>query len=346
MTTIPERLLSQLAHVDLVNPDPERSARFFHDVPGLEESARDGRSIYFRGWGERFLHNLMVTEGPEALGHIGWRAAGPEGLMHLAQRLDASGHGAGRVDPVTGHGPAYRFRGPGGHVEEVFWEVEHFRARGELAPVFLHRPQRYHPRGVAVRQIDHMTIPTSDIFADAEFRRNVLGFWFSGWTGLPDDPERVIFALCTTNEQAHDLGLVLEPSAHRGRLNHVAFWVDQPEDVLRGAGVLLDYDVPLEYGPGRHGMGEIEFIYFREPGGARIELDSGGYRNYEPDLETVRWTQQAGSNDWYRKTVFPDSTGECFPHPGSMRHAWRRSSPSTTTDRPAGSGTEVTVCLQ
>jgi catechol 2,3-dioxygenase len=315
MPTVPERLLSQLAHVELINPDPERSARFFHDVLGLEESARDDRSIYFRGWGERFHHSLVVTEGPEALGHIGWRAAGPEALEEAARRLEASGYGDGWVDAVRGHGLAYRYHGPGGQVEEIFWEVERFRATGELAPLFPHRPQRYRPRGVAVRQIDHVTIPTADIFGDAEFRRDILGFRFTGWTGLPDDPDRVIFAQCTTNEQAHDLGLVLELSEHRGRLNHVAFWVDQREDVLRGGDVLLDYDVRLEYGPGRHGMGEIEFIYFREPGGARIELNSGGYRNYEPDLETVRWTPQAGSNDWYRTTVFPDSMGECFPHP-------------------------------
>jgi catechol 2,3-dioxygenase len=114
-------------------------------------------------------------------------------------------------------------------------------------------------------------------------------------------------------ELAPDLGLVLEPTEHRGRLNHVAFWVDQREDVLRGADVLLDYEVPLEFGPGRHGMGEITYLYFREPGGARIELNSGGYRNYEPDLQTVHRTPQAGSNDWYRTSVFPESMGECFP---------------------------------
>jgi catechol 2,3-dioxygenase len=313
VSTIPERLLSQLAHVELVNPDPERSARFVHDVLGLEESGRDGSSIYFRGWGERFHHSLVLTEGPEALGHIGWRAASPDALQQAAQRLETSGHGEGWVDAVTGHGQAYRFRSPGGHLEEVFWEVDRFRATGELAPLFPHRPQRYRPRGVAVRHIDHVTIATPDIFADAEFRRDVLGFRFTGWTGLPHDPDRVIFAQCTTNEQAHDLGLVLEMSEHAGRLNHVAYWLDQREDVLRGADVLLDYEVALEWGPGRHGMGEIEFLYFREPGGARIELNSGGYRNYEPDLETVRWTPQAGSNDWYRTSVFPDSMGECYP---------------------------------
>jgi catechol 2,3-dioxygenase len=312
---VPDRLLSQLAHVELVLADPEVSARFFHDVVGMEESGRDDRSIYLRGWGENFHHSLVLTEGPPALGHIAWRAASGAALEEAARRLDAGGYGEGWADPVTGHGRAYRFRGPGGHVEEIFWDVERYRATGDLEPAFPHRPQRYRPRGLAVRHIDHVTIPTADILADAAFRRDVLGFRFTGWTSLPHDPERPIFAQCTTNEQAHDLGLVPEMSDERGRLNHVAFWVDQREDVLRGADVLLDYDVPLEYGPGRHGMGEITYLYFRSPGGVRIELNSGGYRNYEPDLETVRWTPQEGSNDWYRTSVFPESMGECFPHP-------------------------------
>jgi catechol 2,3-dioxygenase len=316
MTVVPERLLSQLAHVELINRDPEASARFFHDVLGLEETARDWQSIYLRGWGERFHHSLILTEGEPALGHIGWRAASPEALERAAAGLEDTGHGEGWVDPVTGHGRAYRFRGPGGHLEEVFWDVERYRATSALAPRFPHRPQRFRPRGVGVRQIDHVTIPTADIFGDAAFRRDVLGFRFTGWTGHPLDPDEPIFAQCSTNEQAHDLGLVPESAGLSGRLHHVAFWVDQREDVLRGADVLLDHDVALEYGPGRHGMGEIAFVYFREPCGARIELNSGGYRNYEPDLETVKWTPQQGSNDWYQNSVFPESMGACFPASG------------------------------
>jgi catechol 2,3-dioxygenase len=315
MSTIPDRLLSQLAHVELVNSDPEASARFFHDILGLEESGRDGQSIYLRGWGENFHHSLVITEGERAFGHIGWRAASPEALETAAERLEASGHGLGWVDPVTGHGRAYRFRGPGGHLEEVFWDVERYRATGDLAPLFPHRPQRYRPRGVAARHIDHVTIATADILADVKFRRDVLGFRYTGWTTHPANPDMVVFAQCTTNEQAHDLGLVPEFAEARGRLNHVSYWVDQREDVLRGADVLLDHEVPLEFGPGRHGMGEITYLYFREPNGARIELNSGGYRNYEPDLEPVEWRPQQGSNDWYRTSVFPDSMGDCFPPP-------------------------------
>jgi catechol 2,3-dioxygenase len=312
--SVPERLLSQLAHVELITPKLEDSRWFFGEVLGLEESSRDAESVYFRGWGERFQHSLQLTAGPEpALGHIGWRAASPEALERAAAKLEAAGAGEGWVEATTGHGPAYRFRGPGGQVEEVFWEVERFRAAGELAPLFPHRPQRFRPRGVAARQIDHVTVPTPDILADAQFRRDVLGFRFTGWTAAPHDADLCVFAECTTNEQAHDLGLVPELTPLRGRLNHVAYWLDQRSDVFRAADVLLDYAVPLEYGPGRHGMGEITFLYFREPGGIRIELNSGGYRNYEPDLEPTKWLPAQGSNDWYRTMEFRESMFECFP---------------------------------
>jgi hypothetical protein len=44
----------------------------------------------------------------------------------------------------------------------------------------------------------------------------------------------------------------------------------------------------IEVGPGRHGMGEQTYLYFREPGGIRLEINSGGYRNYQPDWQPVK----------------------------------------------------------
>ena len=75
-----KRLLSQLAHVEVLTPTPEESARFYTDVVGLEESGREGQSVYLRGWGERFFHSLQLTEADApGLGHIGWRAPGTGG---------------------------------------------------------------------------------------------------------------------------------------------------------------------------------------------------------------------------------------------------------------------------
>jgi catechol 2,3-dioxygenase len=308
------RLLSQLAHVELVTPKPDESLKFFTDVMGLEETARQGASVYLRGWGSHLHHELALTEGREpALGHIGWRAAGAEELDVAVKRLEAAGAGLDWHDDTPGHGPAYRFRNPGGHSQEVFWETERFRPPTELAPNYPNRPQRYAPRGVAARYLDHVTVTSANIMDNFHWYRDTLGFRFMEWTVLDEHPDMPIFGMLTTCERGHDLGMVADFSAIPGRLHHVSFWLDQIADVLRAADLLLEAGTRLEYGPGRHGMGEQTFLYFREPGGLRLELNSGGYRNYLPDWEPVKWTPAQGSNDFYRHNVSPPSMMESFP---------------------------------
>ena len=89
--------------------------------------------------------------------------------------------------------------------------------------------------------------------------------------------------------------------------------MDSREELLRAADILLNQDVVIEFGPGKHGMGEQDYLYFREPGGLRIELNTGGYRNYEPDYDTVRFEPQQGSNVFYKNGALPHSMFESFP---------------------------------
>jgi catechol 2,3-dioxygenase len=306
---MPDRLLSQLAHVEVLTPTPEESLRFYTDVLGLEESGRDGQSVFLRGWGERFFHSLQLTEGVRpGLGHIAWRAQGPEQLQAAAARVDGEW-----VEPSTGQGDTYRYVAPGGHVHELFWEVDRYTPPAGLESPFPNRAQRFVPRGIAARQIDHVTVATANPGADAEWYRDTLGHRFMEYTVIPDRPDWIVFAMTTVCERAHDLGLVWDPSPEQGRINHLAYWVDSREELLRAADVLLNQDVPIEFGPGKHGMGEQDYLYFREPGGLRVELNTGGYRNYEPDYETIRFEPQQGSNVFYKNNALPHSMFESFP---------------------------------
>jgi catechol 2,3-dioxygenase len=149
--------------------------------------------------------------------------------------------------------------------------------------------------------------------ADVAFFRDNLDYRFTEWTVLDDKSDLPVFAMMTTNEQSHDLGLLGDRSGVLGRIHHLAYWLDQRLDVERAADMLMEAGVPIEYGPGRHGMGFQTYLYFREPGGMRIELNSGGWRNYQPDWQPVRWTPAQGSNDFYRQNKFPDSMMQAFP---------------------------------
>lgn len=307
------RLIAHLAHLEIVSPCPEESLRFYRDVLGLEESGRSGNSVYLRAWGEWSHHSLQITEGPEpAMGHAAWRAGSPADLDAAVARLERAGAGDGWRDAGVGHGPAFRYHGPGGHVHEIFWENEAYVPPPGMESPFPDRPQRYVPRGVAPRQIDHVTVATADPLGDAGFYRDTLEYTFTEYTTL-DDADVPIFAMVTTNEKSHDLGLVIDASPARGRIHHFAWWVDSRDELVRAADVFLNADVAIEFGPGRHGMGEQDYLYVREPSGMRVEINTGGYRLYVPDWETKRWTPRQGSLTSYRNLDSPDSMLESFP---------------------------------
>jgi catechol 2,3-dioxygenase len=311
---MPERLLSQLAHVEIVTPLPEESLHFYTQVLGLEESGRSGDSVYLRGWGEFFHHSLQLTRGDApGLGHIAWRADGPEQLERAVSRIEATGLGEGWYEGAVGHGPAFRYRSPGGHLHEIFWEVERFKPAPDMVSTFPNRAQRFVPRGVAARSIDHVTIASNALAEDIQWYRETLGHRYTEYTVTDDMPDLVVFGMLSVCERAHDLGVVADFSGVPGRINHFAFWVDQREEHRRAADVFLDAGVTIEFGPGRHGMGEQDYLYVREPSGLRVELNSGGYRNYEPDREPVAWTPAQGSNVFYRNLAMPPSMFESFP---------------------------------
>jgi catechol 2,3-dioxygenase len=308
------RLIAHLAHLEVLTPKPNESLQFYKEVLGLEESEREGQSVYLRAWGEWSHHSLKLTEAAQpALAHIGWRACGPEDLDTAVSRLEQQGAGEGWFEGSTGHGPAFRYRSPGGQLHEIYWEDQRFVPPPGMESPFPDRPQRFVPRGVAPRQLDHVTVMTKDPVGDARWFRDVLGSTFTEYTLLHDDSDLAVFAMVTNNEKSHDLGLILDQSPLPGRIHHFAWWIDSREELLRAGDILLNADIPIEFGPGRHGMGEQDYMYFREPGGLRVEVNTGGYRLYVPDWETKVWIPSQGSNTFYKNVSMPDSMMEAFP---------------------------------
>ena len=53
--------LAHLGHLELLTPKPDESLRFFVDVLGMTETARQGESVYLRGWDDYEHHTLKLT---------------------------------------------------------------------------------------------------------------------------------------------------------------------------------------------------------------------------------------------------------------------------------------------
>jgi catechol 2,3-dioxygenase len=299
--------VSEIAHlgpVELLTPTGEASLRFFVDVMGLEIEAQEGRSTYLRGWGDYQRWSLKLTESDTSgMGYLGLRAWSPEALERRVAAVEAAGLGIGWTDGDLGRGPSYRFHDPDGHLFELYYEVERYSPPENLRPALRNVPQKYTGRGCAIKRLDHVNLLAADVRANREFCVEALGYRLYERIELDDGSETGAWMSATI--AAHELIYTSDAYGAKGRLHHVAFWVDTREECLRAADIWLDNDVHIEAAPSKHAIAQGFFLYGYEPGGNRVEVTTGGRFVYAPDEPTVVWTEadRAKGQAWGVETV-------------------------------------------
>jgi catechol 2,3-dioxygenase len=309
--------LAHIGHAELLTPYPEESLRFFVELFGMEIEAREGQSVYLRGWGDYQRYSLKLTESElPGLGHLAIRAWSQEALERRVRAIEASGRGIGWSEGDVGHGPAYRFTDPDGHLFELYFESEPYRSPEHLRPALKNVPQRYVGRGATVKRLDHVNLLAADVAPNREFATGKLGFRLYEQIVLDDGGEAGAWMSLTI--AAHELIYVADHAGASGRLHHFAFFVDTREEVLRAADLMLDADVPIEAAPSKHAIAQGMFLYLYEPGGNRVEVTTGTHFIYDPAYETVVWTEaeRARGQAWGVRTIetfhtygTPDVTG-------------------------------------
>lgn len=298
--------VAHIGHVELLTPRPEESRSFFVDVLGMEQVAEADRSVYLRGLWDYERYCLKLSESATAgLGHVALRAESPAALERRVDALEATGLGIGWIDGDVGHGPAYRFRDPDGHVFELYYETERWVAPDELRPAMKNQPQRHTGRGVGVRRLEHVNFLASDVAACRRFMQEELGY--RAREVIVMDDGREFGAWLSVSVQGHEIIYVREVLPARGRLHHVAFWVDTREEVLRAADLFQDAGIFIEAGPAKHTPIHSFYLYVYEPGGNRVEVTTGGYLVFDPDAIPIVWTEReyASGRAWGRG--FPPS---------------------------------------
>jgi catechol 2,3-dioxygenase len=296
--------LAHIGHAELLTPFPQDSLEFFVALFGMEIEAREGQSVYLRGWGDYQRYSLKLTEAKlPGLGHMAIRAWSPEALDRRVAAIDGTGLGIGWSEGDLGHGRAYRFNDPDGHLFELYYETERYDPPERLKPALKNVPQRNVGRGAAVKRLDHVNVLAKDVAANRAFAMDQLGFRLYEQIVNDDGSEQGAWMSLTI--AAHELIYVSDHAGANGRLHHLAFFVDTREEVLRAADLLLDANVPIEAAPSKHAVAQGMFLYVYEPGGNRVEVTTGTHFIYDPDYPPVAWTQaeRARGQAWGVKTV-------------------------------------------
>ncbi len=276
----------RLSHADIRVPDIELGLAYYVEVVGLVEVERTAERAYLKGWDEHQHHSIVLTKAPTyGLDALGFKVENESDLDTLRTRIEEFGlsvtrHAPGELGP--GSGTTLRFRAPSGHVVELVHGMQQIgyampRLNPPIGPdglVGMHPPR-----------IDHIFLMCEDVNGSTDFFRDVLGFRMTEQI-LADDGYQLASFL-ERSHSTHDVAFLTGPD---GGFHHVAFWVDDWNDLRHAADTCAYHGITVDAGPTRHGATRGCGLYFFDPAGNRNELYTGGYW-FDPDDEPTTWTE-------------------------------------------------------
>ena len=208
---------------------------------------------------------LRLCHGEPAVDHFALSVTGAEALDLASQRLRDAGAPVHDLD-LTGEPGLDRGLEtvlPGGYALRLVLESDP-RPYNVMASV----PARHH-RGVGPVLLEHITLLCDDVRATAMFLVDVLGLRISDSVQPPGEPWR------NTHMRAgvlhHDVGLLLAPES---ALHHFWFAVPSTAQIVATADSIAAHGLELDASIGRHVAGNNIFIYFRDPSGHRVEVNT------------------------------------------------------------------------
>lgn len=271
----------------------------------LDVVERGDATTYLRSWDDYELFSLILTAREQpGIGRVGIRATDEAALERRAAAIEATGQGEGWRPGPPGRGRTYAFRDPDGHPWDLYFKTERFVPSGRDAPALKNQAQRRPNHGIGVRRLDHVNFLAAEVEANRDFVVSVLGARPTEQIQL--DGGQIAGIWMTFTNKGYDVVYTNDRTGSRGRLHHVAFAVDQREDILRGADLFLEHGVFIETGPHKHAIQQTFFLYVYEPGGNRVEVVNAGARLVlAPDWPLITWTEaeRAKGQAWGLRTI-------------------------------------------
>jgi catechol 2,3-dioxygenase len=271
-------VITRIGHVAFTVSDLERSVAFAQEVIGLRLETRGDGAAYLTS--NRRHHQLRLVQGDaHACSSIGLDVADAAALDALAERAEA----AGLITETD------REHHPG--IERTLWiDVPDGPTFEVCAGVAAVSDAAYPVHGVRPKKLGHVTLAAADTAALEGVLTDVLGFRVSDRIGG-------VLAWLRCNTDHHGIGVV---SSESPGVNHYAFELEGWGAFSALADHVIQHDVRLIWGPGRHGPGENLFCYYEDADGSMVECFSDILKvEDEATYRPLDWPNDATSlNRW------------------------------------------------
>lgn len=282
-------------HVELKVNDLAKALHFYKDGLGLVEIGKENGVIYL-GCGYDKNYDLAISEGGTGVSHFAVRVDNEGELAYFTRKLKE--HGV----PLTHHNGSepcqekgIRFKLPSGIPMELVL-VEDNDYVNPARPAYLRNVAS------APMNIDHINLMTKDVRKETDFFQQVLDFKISDIV----DPEmngKYAMAFMRFRGYHHDVATTLTKNPNE-TMHHLAWTMSNFEHIKVACDVLVQFEIDVEMGPGRHPIGPNLYAYFMEPGGNRFEFVSE-QACLDPDSPTKTWRSMQDTLESWSKLRKP-----------------------------------------
>ncbi|MFM6853811.1 MAG: catechol 2,3-dioxygenase [Sphingopyxis sp.] len=268
--------------------DMGEARQHYGDHMGLIETGRDGdERTYYKGWDEHDCHSVVIQTSDQCgVEYVAFKVLDDATLTILEQRVIDYGTPTTRIDAgvYPRSGRRVEFCLPTGHRCQLYAEKEQV-GNGMSATNPGTIPDEGYVRGMRITRLDHCLLGGRDIGASRDFFTTIFGFNLT--EELQDHETRAPLAsFVSCGNKPHDIAFVAQPED--GKLHHVSFLLESVNDLYHAADLMGKYDIPIDFGPNRHGVTRGATVYFFDRSGNRNEVFTGGYIYY-PDNPTLIW---------------------------------------------------------
>lgn len=242
--------ISKIGFARFESKDVARLSAYYRDVLGLTIVERaDGATILTCPLDH---HSIMIEEGSRnTCTEIGLETTSESDLAVIEKKLQTAG-----VDVRSASDPAQltsrriSFRVPG----EFSVCVDLVKpASGGIAEIGT----------VGPRKLGHIAFKVVDVHSATKFFVDFLDFRVSDWIGD-------FFSFMRCGPDHHTVNLLR--SDENQLMHHIAFELTDMDHLQCACDTLSRSDLPVIWGPGRHGPGHNVFTYHHNPDGQIVEL--------------------------------------------------------------------------
>jgi catechol 2,3-dioxygenase len=281
--------ITRASHVVITVRDLAASKHFYTELIGLIVTEEDSDTVYLRGLEEACHHSLVLKKSngtPECL-RIGMRMFTDEDLITAEAWYRTQGLPTRWVD-VPHQGCTL-------HTTDKAGVPLEYCATMTVVPRLVTAVRRF--KGGCAHRLDHYQILVPDVQGACDFYMS-QGFRMSEYI-VADHVEEMAGIFLQRKGNPHDIVFF---NGEGPRLHHFAYTSIDVGTLMRACDTAGSMGIGgiVERGPGRHGPGHAQYVYFRDPDGHRCELFTTHYQIMDIECEPIRWDK----NSQMRKEIW------------------------------------------